>query len=88
MRLEIASKLDKTEQLAKTMRDRAIVIELEEGSVVATRKAKKLPKSIYKSVDERIEELKKTYFNAGRWAGGARDHNARLAFTEIEGLGY
>ena len=71
------------ELLAKQMRDRAIVIELEEGSVVATRKAKKLPKPVYKSVDERIEELKKTYFNAGRWAGGSRDHVARVAFEQV-----
>lgn len=72
------------ELLAKTMRDRAIVIELEEGSPVAVRKGKKLPKPVYKSVDERIEDLKKTYFNAGRWAGGSRDHTARLAFQELE----
>lgn len=72
------------ELLAKKMRDRAIAIELAEGSVVATRKAKKLPKPIYKSVDERIEELKKTYFNAGRWAGGSRDHVARIAFEQVD----
>ena len=72
------------ELLAKKMRDRAIAIELEEGSVVATRKAKKLPKPVYKSVDERIEEIKKTYFNAGRWAGGSRDHVARLAFEQVQ----
>ena len=74
------------ELLAKKMRDRAILIELEEGSVVATRKAKKLPKPVYKSVDERIEEIKKTYFNAGRWAGGARDYKARQSFMEIESV--
>ena len=26
------------------------------------------------------EETKKLYFNAGRWAGGARDYTARKAF--------
>jgi len=72
------------ELLAKTMRDRAIVIELEEGSPVAVRKAKKLPKPVYKSVEERLEDIKKTYFNAGRWVGGARDHTARVAFEEIQ----
>ena len=77
-----------SESLAKKMRDRAVVIELQEISEVAIEKGKKLPKPIYKSVDKRIEELKKTYFNAGRFAGGARDNNARLAFTEIQGLGY
>lgn len=72
------------ELLAKKMRDRAIAIELQEASPVAMRKAKKLPKPVYKSVEERIEDLKKTYFNAGRWAGGARDHTARLAFQEVQ----
>lgn len=71
------------ELLAKKMRDRAIVIELQEGSVVATRKAKKLPKPVYKSVEERVEELKKLYFNAGRWAGGAKDYTARQAFEKV-----
>lgn len=34
------------------------------------------------------QELQKLYFNAGRWAGGARDHTARNAFealNKIEG---
>ena len=32
---------------------------------------------------ERVEKIKKLYFNAGRWAGGARDHNAREAFEKV-----
>jgi hypothetical protein len=28
----------------------------------------------------KVEAFKKLYFNAGRWAGGARDHIAREAF--------
>lgn len=72
------------ELLAKAMRDRAIVIELETGSERAVQKARRLPKPKYKSVDERIEDLKKTYFHAGRWSGGARDYTARLAFEEIQ----
>jgi hypothetical protein len=71
------------EELAKKMRDRAIVIELEEGSVKASRKARKLPKPVYRSVEQRLEELKKLYFNAGRWAGGARDYTARQAFEKV-----
>jgi hypothetical protein len=71
------------EQLAKKMRDRAIVIELAEGSVKAAQKAKKLPKPVYKSVQDRVEELQKLYFNAGRWAGGARDYTARQAFEKV-----
>lgn len=73
----------KLETLAKKMRDRAIQIELEESAPVAKRKSRQLPKPEYKSVEERIEELKKLYFNAGRWAGGARDHNARMAHQQL-----
>lgn len=73
----------KIETLAKKMRDRAIQIELEETAPVAKRKSRQLPKPEYKSVEQRIEELKKLYFNAGRWAGGARDHNARIAHQQV-----
>lgn len=76
------------ELLAKQMRDRAMKIELALSGPEARRKSKQLHAPEYKSVDERLEELKKLYFNAGRWAGGARDHVARLAFEEIEGKGY
>ena len=31
------------------------------------------------------EEQKKLYFNAGRWAGGARDWTARKAYEEVMG---
>ncbi len=34
---------------------------------------------------ERVEQMKKLYFNAGRWAGGARDHTAREAFYKVNG---
>lgn len=71
-------------ELAKYMRDRALLIEgderLDEQSLrnyaqVATAKKQKL---------ERIEELKKLYFNAGRWVGGARDYTAREAFQAYQ----
>lgn len=29
------------------------------------------------------QELQKMYFNAGRWAGGARDYTARNAFETL-----
>lgn len=32
---------------------------------------------------EALDSLKKIYFNAGRWAGGARDQTARKAFELI-----
>ena len=30
------------------------------------------------------QELQKLYFNAGRWAGGARDYTARSAFETLK----
>lgn len=69
--------------LAKEMRERALLIEgdesLDESSLrdfakVRLEREKKL---------RRLEEIKKLYFNAGRWVGGARDHSAREAFTRM-----
>lgn len=72
------------ELLAKQMRERAIRIEVEQSANTAQRKSRQLPKLEYKSIDDRIEELKRLYFNAGRWSGGSRDHKARMAFQQIE----
>ncbi len=36
---------------------------------------------------ERVERMRKLYFNAGRWAGGARDHTARQAFQTVNERG-
>lgn len=72
------------ELLAKQMRERAIIVGVEESADIAQRKSRQLPKPKYKSVDDRIEELKRLYFNAGRWSGGSRDHKARMAFEQIE----
>lgn len=72
------------EQLARTMRERALLIEgdesLDEGSLrdfseVKLAKHNKL---------QRVEELKKLYFNAGRWVGGARDYSARQAYSQMK----
>ena len=32
---------------------------------------------------QRSDSVKKLYFHAGRWAGGARDKNAREAFEKV-----
>lgn len=71
------------EQLAKTMRERALLIEgddrLSESlgvDPVAVEEAKERKR-------KQVENLKKLYFNAGRWVGGARDYNARQAFEKI-----
>jgi len=71
-------------ELAKHMRDRALLIEgdeqLDEQSLrdfaeVKVAKEQKLRK---------LEDLKKLHFNAGRWVGGARDHVARQAYERMK----
>ena len=71
-------------ELAKYMRDRALLIDgdeaLDEKSLrnfaeVQIAKRDKL---------RRVDGIKKLYFNAGRWAGGARDYTARQAFMEMK----
>ena len=71
------------ELLAKEMRERALLIEAnyppEQLKSNNLRKAKEAQK-------QKVEEFKKLYFNAGRWAGGARDHIAREAFERVNGF--
>jgi hypothetical protein len=71
-------------ELAKYMRDRALLIEgdeqLDERSLrdfaeVKIAKEQKL---------RRLEDLKKLHFNAGRWVGGARDYTAREAYLRLK----
>lgn len=33
---------------------------------------------------KQVENMKKLYFNAGRWVGGARDQTAREAFVTMK----
>ena len=72
------------EQLAKTMRERALLIEGDDSlseslaiDAVAVEKAKEQKR-------KQVENLKKLYFNAGRWVGGARDQTAREAFVTMK----
>ena len=73
---------DKINTLARQMRERALLITANpqlthkqlEGKALEIEKRNQL---------ERVEKIKKLYFNAGRWAGGARDHNAREAFYKV-----
>jgi len=72
------------ETLAKTMRERALLIEGDESLAktlpvddLAVRKAKEHKMS-------QVEALKRLYFNAGRWVGGARDRTAREAYYEVQ----
>jgi len=70
------------EQLAKEMRESALLRTANpqlsdkelRGQTLEIEKRNQL---------ERVERMKKLYFNAGRWAGGSRDHTAREAFYEV-----
>ena len=62
------------EELARKMREHALRIEREEEKEdLAERKRRQ----------DQLDAMKKLYFNAGRWAGGARDKTARDAFGVI-----
>jgi len=73
---------DKVNQLAKEMRERALLITSNPQLTHKQLKGNLLEIEKRNQV-ERVENLKKLYFNAGRWAGGARDHNAREAFEKV-----
>ena len=72
------------EQLAKTMRERALLIEgddsLSETLAIDAIKVARAKEHKRKQV----ESMKKLYFNAGRWVGGARDKTAREAFVAMK----
>ena len=62
------------EELAKKMREHALTIEADEEKVdLAERKRRQ---------DQR-DAFARLYFNAGRWAGGARDRLAKTCFERI-----
>ena len=64
------------EQLAQKMRDRAIKIESElKRDYEAERRQKENELA--------IQKMQQLYFNAGRYAGGARDKRAREAFEQV-----
>ena len=67
------------EKVAKEMRERALLMEGNPHLTLKDLQGRKLKKE--KELQQtRLESYKKLYFNAGRWAGGARDHIAREAF--------
>lgn len=76
---------EKAERLLREMRERAVVIENDPTLDLKTYHRLKVKIERQKQLD-RLEELKKTYFNAGRWAGGARDHTAKEAFLRMNDL--
>ena len=67
------------ELVAKEMRERALLIEGNEDLAAQDLRGLKL-KWAKEAQLAKVEAFKKLYFNAGRWAGGARDNVAREAF--------
>ena len=72
------------EKLAKAMRERALLIEGDDSlseslaiNQIAIDRARA-------AKQKQVENLKKLYFNAGRWVGGARDYAARVAFEDMK----
>ena len=70
------------ELLAKEMRERALLLEANPKYKAEELQGEFLQQA-KKTQLQRLDQLKKLYFNAGRWAGGARDHNAREAFEKV-----
>ena len=62
------------EKLARKMRERALNIEARE---------EKKDLSERKRTQDQLDAMKKLYFHAGRWAGGARDRTAKAAFQRV-----
>jgi hypothetical protein len=66
------------EELALKMRNRAIKIAEDEA------RNGNLKEKQQKLLEQRkIENLQKLYFNAGRWAGGARDRVAKDCYQRV-----
>ena len=76
---------EKTERLLREMRERAIVIENDPTLDLKSLHRLKVKIERQKQLDQEQARLK-LYFNAGRWAGGARDHTAREAFEQVNQL--
>lgn len=76
---------NRLELLAKEMRERALLIEGNPQLGLKELRGAKLRQEAEKKRAQ-VEEMKKLYFNAGRWAGGSRDHIAREAFHKMNKL--
>ena len=72
------------ELVAKQMRERALLMGANPELTPKQLEGNKLEIEKRNQV-ERVEQMKKLYFNAGRWAGGARDNTAREAFYKVNG---
>ena len=72
------------ELVAKEMRERALLIEGNQELAAQDLRGLKLKWAKEQQL-AKVGAFKKLYFNAGRWAGGARDHIAREAFEQVNG---
>lgn len=77
------------EELARKMREEALAKESEWVRKVEEMKKERaqLEEKIRKEREQKTEQLKRLYFNAGRWAGGARDKKAKEAFEIVRLIG-
>ena len=73
---------EKTERVLREMRERALLLDSHPEYTARDLQQKKL-KEVKEQQQKRVEDFKRLYFNAGRWAGGARDHVAREAFEKM-----
>jgi len=71
-------------ELAKHMRDRALLIEGDEQLDERSLRDFAQVKLAREQKLRRLEDLKKLHFNAGRWVGGARDYTAREAYLRLK----
>lgn len=73
------------EELAKRMRDRALTLNTEEAIAELAQQAQRKIEiqRAWDRLQKEVEEERKLYFHAGRWAGGARDKTAKQAYEEI-----
>ena len=77
------------EELARKMREEALAKESDWFRKVEEMKKERaaLEEKIRKEREQKTEQMKRLYFNAGRWAGGARDKKAKEAFEVVRLIG-
>lgn len=73
------------EELAKRMRDRALTLNTEEAIAELAQQAQRKIEiqRAWDQLQKEVEEERKLYFHAGRWAGGARDKTAKQAYEAV-----
>jgi hypothetical protein len=70
-------------ELAKLMRDRALLIEADPDLDQSSLRNLNEARLEAQHKKQRVRDMQKLYFDAGRWKGGSKDYEARKAFEEI-----